>query len=216
MTKTDPDPVEQATAALDQAQRAADQAHATLETFKDKILAGASDISSEDYAQAAHDVEHAELKLTAAALALQGAQEAARLRRLEGIKAEILAQTSTPEDALQDWRDLAELCGRIAARCHGRRSIAQWTGQLRREGVPQVTRSDPPDQGHAGLGWIEAGMGVGDGVSIDGRAIHAVDPGMLIASAAIAGARAHGIKYLRFNENAAITNDPERWFTTRY
>jgi hypothetical protein len=211
------DPVEQALAQYEEAQRAADQARADLESFKNEILSGNEDVSAEDYATAAHASEHADLKKDAAALALDAARARARLTQLEAIKAEIVEETGTPEEALADWRALAEIAGRIAARCHARqRNINLRMGQLRREGVPRVGMTETTSPEHGGLGWAEASMGQSDTITVDKRRIQALEPGMLIAAAVLAGARTHGITYLRLNGNKALESDPEAWFMSRY
>lgn len=217
MAKTTTDPVEAAREALDQAQQARDEAAAELESFKDRILAGDGTVSPADYADAAHTVEHAELAVQGAVVAVQAAERAARLRTLEDLRAEILAETGTPEEALKDWHALAEIAGRIVGRCNARqRNIVKWTRTLHRNGVPERDPKTGPDPEHAGLGWARAGMGSGDSVHIDGRRIQALDPGMLIASAAHAGARAAGVKHLPLADNPQISTDPERWFRNRY
>lgn len=214
-TKTDP--VTGARDALRDAQRARDEAAARLESFKDRILAGDQDVSPTDYGDAAHELEHAELKVQAAAIALVAAERDARLRTLEDLRAEIIAETGTPEDALKDWHALAEIAGRIVARCNARqRNIVKWTRTLHRNGVPERDPKTGPDPDHAGLGWARAGMGVGDSVLVDGRRIQALEPGMIIGSAAVAGARAAGVNYLRLDPNPQIEDDPEHWFRTRY
>lgn len=217
MAKTTTDPVEAAREALDQAQRARDEADARMDDFKSRILDGADDVSPRDYGDAAHELEHAELKVQAAAIALQAAERDARHRTLQDLRAEILAETGTPEEALKDWRDLAEIAGRIAARCAARqRNIARWHHDLHRNRVPERNSKTGPDPEHAGLSWARAGMGVGDSVLIDGRRIQMIDAGMIIGSAAVAGARAAGVNYLRLEPNRQIEDDPERWFRASY
>ncbi|MWA02176.1 hypothetical protein F8568_017700 [Actinomadura sp. LD22] len=214
-TKTDP--VQDARDALTAAQRARDEAAAELESFKDRILAGDDDVSPRDYGDAALAVEHAELKVQAAALTVQAAERDARHRTLAELRAEIITETGTADEALKEWQDVRDAVARLVARCHGRhRNIPRWQRDMHRNGVPERTPKTGPEPEHAGLGWARAGMGTGDSVFVDERRIQPIEPGMLIGSAAYAGARAAGVGYLRITPNQQIEDDPERWFRTRY
>ncbi|MBD2897369.1 hypothetical protein amrb99_63290 [Actinomadura sp. RB99] len=214
-TKTDP--VQDAREALERAQRARDEAAAALESFKDRILAGDDDVSPRDYGDAALAAEHAELKVQAAALTVHAAEREARHRTLEELRAEIIAESGTAEEALKEWQDVRDAVSRLVARLHTRhRNIPRWTRDMHRAGVPERSPKVGPEPEHAGLGWSRAGMGTGDSVFVGDRRIQPIEPGMLIGSAAYAGAKAAGVGYLRITENKQIEDDPERWFRSRY
>lgn len=209
------DPLVEARAALDDAQRAETEAEARLEDLRKRRLGGDKDVTAEMYRDAAAAVDLAKVDVQGAVLQLQDAQRAARGEGLDDLRAEILAKTGTPERALKLWRDIAELCGELTALCKERQpNIPAWQRRLHQYGVAEGLTNTAPE--NRGLGWARAGMGWGDSVVVDGRRIQSLDPGMLIASAALAGALAHGIKFLRLDPNRAITGDPDRWFGNHY
>lgn len=221
--KTSTDPVEDARHALDQAQRAEDEAQAKLDSFRDRILGSDTTVSAEDYGNAAHELERAQLLTQAAAAALQRTEQAERLRRLAALSDDVREKAGTPAGALDAMARIEQAVAELVASAAGRQQlIARTTAAMRKEGVPALTPGDELTAEHAHLGWKIAGMGYGDTVYAGDRAISDVNVGRLIGAAIDRGCRTAGrsVHWLRpvleVNSTGDLAQDPAAWLAHHY
>ncbi|WP_406345528.1 hypothetical protein [Streptomyces sp. NBC_00648] len=209
---------------LTQAQDAQDAATVELAALKQKILDHGPDaVTAQELADAASQVEHAALATSHARNALEAAHQADRQQQLEALKDNILNTAGSPDEAVEAMRKLEEAAAYLIAMTSGRpQLIAQGTANMRRLAVPQATAGRAAD-GHAGLGWYDAGLGRSDGLLIDGRNITSLNPGILIAAAITRAARSQG--YTTHHLAPALdintpggqaVDDPETYLRTRY
>lgn len=197
-------------------------ATAAVDQLKAKLLnEGPGSVTAEELGHAALDVEHAKLALAHAAKQAEDQAAAERLEQLELLKAQILDQASSADQALDCMQRLEEAAAELISACAGRQQlIAQATAAMRRAAVPQ---GNDIDGAHAGLGWTQASMGMGDAIHVNGRRIADVSPGVLVAAALARAAQQAGVGvgYLRPavdvpGVHQALTQDPAGWLQTSY
>lgn len=210
------------TISLQDAQAKLTSATAAVDQLKAKILdEGPGSVTAEELGAAALTVEHCKLALAHAAKQAEETAAAERLEQLELLKAQILDQASNAEQALDCMKRLEEAAAELITQCAGRQQlIAQATAAMRRAGVPQ---GSTPDQAHAGLGWTDAGMGMGDAVHVDGRRIAGVNASLVIAAALTRATRQAGITVGHLRPAVDVTgthqgliDDPARWLHSSF
>lgn len=210
------------TISLKEAQAELAVATAAVDQLKAKILdEGPGSVTAEELGAAALTVEHCKLALAHAAKQAEETAAAERLEQLELLKAQILDQASNADQALDCMRRLEEAAAELITQCAGRQQlIAQATAAMRRAAVPQGSSID---EAHAGLGWTQASMGMGDAIHVDGRRIATVSPGVLVAAALARAAQQAGVGvgYLRPavdvpGVHQALTQDPAGWLQSSY
>ncbi len=217
------DPVADAREALTAAQQTHQDAHTVRDGYKERILAGDVEVSTQQYADAAHALEVAALREQAAAAALQRAQHDARRQRLTALADQTKEKAGTPDAALNAMKRIEEAVADLVAVGAGRQQlIAHTTATMRKEGVPEHGFRDTLTDEHAHLGWKLAGMGHGDTLYVGDRVITDVNVGKLIGAAIDRGCQAAGrnVHWLRpvleVNGNRDIAQDPAAWLARHY
>jgi hypothetical protein len=216
-------PVGAAEQAVTEARKAYQAASDDLTALKNKILTeGPAAVTAHALADAASAVEHARLSTEHALAMLGKAQGDERLQQLNQLKARILTDAGSPEDALNAMQQIETGVAYLVEACVGRqRLIAQATTAMRQAGVPAAIGTQQED-GHAGLGWANANMAGGDSVIVDQRRIGPLNPGLLISAAIACGTRkaghstGHLLPALQVDGQGDIANDPETWLRARY
>lgn len=213
------------------ARQARQDAHDALDDFKARILAGDLDVSTEAYAEAGHAAEVAELRLEAAELALQGAEQRARLHTLEQIKAEILTEAGHPDEILAAMRQVEEGAAILLGYDKARNTrIGQWIAALRTHQVPRLSKVGKEARGeytrttdeHADLGWSSRdATWANDAIYIGDRTITTFADGFTTSAALARAVKAAGLyrAAVTFNVQAPhdeFVNDPETWLRGRY
>lgn len=234
-TKTAPDPVAEAQAALTTATQAEHDARQHNDELRQRILDGDQGVTAEDLAAAAHSVEHAVLGVEAAQLAAQAAEQTARRQRLAELTAEVTALAGDPDAAIEAVSVIEEAVhGLLVADNARHQNLTRWIMTARREGVPQLepnAKDRPDNKGrmpyrelsdeHGHVGWQEPGMGRTETFYAGGRKITRSNPGELIRAAIEracqrAGGRTADYLELNHRPDPRVTNDPEGWIRERY
>ncbi|MET7746156.1 hypothetical protein [Streptomyces sp. NPDC005385] len=209
--------------AVTDARMAYANANDDLTALRNKILIhGPEAVSAPELATAAAHVEHAKLSVEHALAELDQALGNARLHNLNTLKAQILEDAGTHEEALNAMQQIEQGVAHLVASCAGRqRHIAQWIGAMQRAGVPAAVGQQTED-GHAELGWSNANMAGGDAILVGQRRIASINPGTLIAAAIARGTRTAGYStghlapVLQVDGQGALMGDPEDWLKRRY
>ncbi|MFE9003236.1 hypothetical protein ACFYOY_13990 [Streptomyces sp. NPDC007875] len=225
MTKTATLPtVAAAEQQLADAHAAHTEATAALDQLKAAILMdGPTAVTAQDLGAAADRAEHAGLAVQHARAEHAAAQERDRRQALRDLKNEILTGASNPQAALAAMRQFEDAAAALIATCCSRqRNISQWTRAMRQHGVPRANNQPAAEQ-HEGLAWADAGLGRSDHITVDGRTIADINPGVIITAALHRAASAAGytVRHLApaldvGRPDPAAVNDPGQWFNARY
>jgi hypothetical protein len=141
-----------------QAAREADEAAALVDALEDRVIEGDDTITPGQITEQRELSRFARLRAAATARKAERAKRAARLRALDGIRAEMDAHgTDTgPKLAalLQAAEDAtAEFCDAVNAR---NAKVTEWLKRMQDLDVPEHTNPLNPPDAHAGLGWESA------------------------------------------------------------
>lgn len=157
----------------------------SLDELKARILAGDETVTAEELAHATEVALWEDLRKQAAAKMAAEQAEAERLDQIAQVRADILAADQADDDQA-DTDAITDAVARIIAR-HMQRAqvVGEARGRLHRLGIPA---GGSPEDAH-GLTWHQAGMGMPESVTIDGRRLTATAyPGAAIADAIARGA----------------------------